>query len=1189
MKRKCPPDGSALVLVPSFDAPDVKIPAGLGSSRAGLRKLVVDAASGALKVATFLQSTHVSMLRDEVELKASRDQIVIRFRQRHTDVCVPSLDPFDAGGDEPWQGAWAKLRAGVKREKLEVWGKENSRLGLGRILLCPSFASPPPNSRLVRPALSSPFSPRAAIDGSRKPSFKSQIPTPFTAVSPKKVGRAARPQILAPIARDNKQMAKSRLTVMSLEMSFTTRGDLTPDPQKDAIAVLVFQVSDIVGNAESETRRRRVGVLCLEDIGMGKNKKAGSGKEATNAIRDERANMMLSSLRLPFQQSDTDKLTLQLFATEVELLLAFVEQVRKLDPDIVMGYEIQFSSWGYLIARGRALASKVDTRYPGVKDILLHMEQSCSRLPGEKSSVDSCLNENRNSAAAAAAAAAAEQNPNDSQEMMQDTQGEMASAPSQQHHAPGGGRPNANAAAVYNENKESGVVLKGRIVLNVWKRMRAELRTTCNTAQAAAAQLLSEADKPRSFPQYSAAQLSRWFHDANEWRHCVTHVQSLAALNLELCDHPVVDLVRRTAEAARLFCIDFFSVLTRGSQYRVEAALLRQAHAQNYLCTSPGKEDVRKQPSLDKIALLLEPTSDFYTDPVIVLDFQSLYPSLVIAHNLCYSTLLGVLNKVDPEQCLETMGCVRYPQTLSADNAYATFGDPQSSSKLPHIAPNGAMFMPKAVREGVLPSLLKMILATRQMVKRAMKEHTGPENAVLRLVLDARQLAIKLLSNVMYGYTAASFSGRMPCSALADAIVSHGARTLDWAINEVNLNKVPGTDNKLKVVYGDTDSLFIVARGCSREEAFDMGEAVMKHINSQLPEPMKLKFEKVYHPSIMFTKKRYVGYAFEKKEQTAPQWDAKGIETVRRDGCGALRKIMESSLRVLFDTSDISRVRSCLESAWSKLTRTGPVSGVFLNDLVFAKEVRMGGYVNNPPGAELVRKKSSNDSFVATPHRWRVPYVVTFGEKTTLRSGVADPKDVLERGSNLRINLNYYLTKVINPPLHRLLSIAGCDVNSWYKVLAKSQPRLRFITYNHGQGEKGTLVQKPKQQQKTMTEFFEKASCLLCSLEVDKPGSLLCNHCGDERNQGFAVLRIQGLLRQSEEREMSARLTCQRCAALAAGPGNAPLQDSRLMRKGELVGPSACRNLDCATLHARVRYVSDIEDLELARTQFAKP
>lgn len=47
----------------------------------------------------------------------------------------------------------------------------------------------------------------------------------------------------------------------------------------------------------------------------------------------------------------------------------------------------------------------------------------------------------------------------------------------------------------------------------------------------------------------------------------------------------------------------------------------------------------------------------------------------------------------------------------------------------------------------------------------------------------------------------------------------------------------------------------------------------------------------VYLPCILQTKKRYVGFMYETLDQKEPEFDAKGIETVRRDGCPAVAKV----------------------------------------------------------------------------------------------------------------------------------------------------------------------------------------------------------------------------------------------------------------------------------------------------------
>ena len=74
---------------------------------------------------------------------------------------------------------------------------------------------------------------------------------------------------------------------------------------------------------------------------------------------------------------------------------------------------------------------------------------------------------------------------------------------------------------------------------------------------------------------------------------------------------------------------------------------------------------------------------------------------------------------------------------------------------------------------------------------------------------------------------------------------------------------------------------------------------------------MELKFEKVYYPCVTLAKKRYCGYKFEKISD-APVLESKGTETIRRDTVEAVAKVMDKSLRILFETKDISLVKDYL-------------------------------------------------------------------------------------------------------------------------------------------------------------------------------------------------------------------------------------------------------------------------------------
>ena len=139
----------------------------------------------------------------------------------------------------------------------------------------------------------------------------------------------------------------------------------------------------------------------------------------------------------------------------------------------------------------------------------------------------------------------------------------------------------------------------------------------------------------------------------------------------------------------------------------------------------------------------MEPLANMYHSPVIVLDFQSLYPSIMMAYNICYSTCLG---RIAPFKGTYKLGFTDYTpdeHTLRAlrDDVY--------------LLPTGLAFVKPHIREGVLPRMLREVLSARVMTKhtlRVMHMHRGMQKR-----LQAQQLALKLLANVTYGYCGATF------------------------------------------------------------------------------------------------------------------------------------------------------------------------------------------------------------------------------------------------------------------------------------------------------------------------------------------------------------------------------------------------------------------------------------------------
>lgn len=181
--------------------------------------------------------------------------------------------------------------------------------------------------------------------------------------------------------------------------------------------------------------------------------------------------------------------------------------------------------------------------------------------------------------------------------------------------------------------------------------------------------------------------------------------------------------------------------------------VLRLSKPLNFILASPTKQQVAGQRAAECIPLVMEPQSRHYTSPVLVLDFQSLYPSIIIAYNYCFSTCLGRMTAEHAKRF----------GALTLDVPPGTLA--QLTEAALTIAPNEVLFVTREQREGVLPRMLREILDTRVQVKTAMKRHTA--DAALTRMLNARQMGLKMIANVTYGYTGASFSGRMPCVDIA--------------------------------------------------------------------------------------------------------------------------------------------------------------------------------------------------------------------------------------------------------------------------------------------------------------------------------------------------------------------------------------------------------------------------------------
>lgn len=415
---------------------------------------------------------------------------------------------------------------------------------------------------------------------------------------------------------------------------------------------------------------------------------------------------------------------------------------------------------------------------------------------------------------------------------------------------------------------------------------------------------------------------------------------------------------------------------------------LHDLHDRAYFFFSPSLQDTDRQEALEVQALTLEPQSAHYEDPIVVCDFTALYPSLVIAYNLCYSTCAGRLEYHSTRQEMRTegrttgkLGPFTYPEGKTATTLkhhMKSLGSDEKRSDRMYVVPTGTMFVSESVVKGVLPQVLDEMLSTRAMLKKAAKEYKrlvpNLSPSILRQ-LEARQLALKYVANVTYGYTSATFSGRCAMPLLADAIVECGRRTLK---NALDLANSWGADPKnkwygCKVLYGDTDSVFVRLPGRSVQEAFRFGEEFCTFVTANNPPPVQLKLEKVYLGSILQTKKKYCGMKYESAKQLKPTFEAKGLETVRRDQCSLTQKILRNSLVSLFNKGSAA-VRKYLFRQWTLiLSGELPVSEFILTGRVRS---RYRGTGVGPVQAVLARRLAEADPGRVVRDKERIAFVI---------------------------------------------------------------------------------------------------------------------------------------------------------------------------------------------------------------------
>ena len=478
--------------------------------------------------------------------------------------------------------------------------------------------------------------------------------------------------------------------------------------------------------------------------------------------------------------------------------------------------------------------------------------------------------------------------------------------------------------------------------------------------------------------------------------YCIKDTELPHALMTKLCQ------IQNQVEMAKACWVPLAFLSERGQQIKVFSQMVYKARQLNFIIPTfrggpPGTGGLDDEGYQG--ATVLEAQTGAYYGPITALDFASLYPSIMCAHNLCFSTLV-----MDPKY--DNLPGVEYEQ----------YG--------PHRFAQGVI--------SLLPTILTDLKAFRKKAKKLMAQTEGTP---MEAIYNGQQLAYKISMNSIYGFTGAS-KGMLPCVAIASTVTMRGRQMIEETKNYVEAN-FPGAH----VRYGDTDSVMVEfdVQGRKGQEAIDyswvLGEQAAEQCTKLFKAPNDLELEKVYCPYFLYSKKRYAAKMYEKDKTGAVVFkkiDIKGLQVVRRDSCPFVRETLKGLLGQVLESSDPRPVIDAAREA----ARTLMQGQVPMEKLLMSKQLASAYKV--PMAHVAVRDKIRARAPGSEPQQGdRVPFVIVKGPGKMYEKA-EDPTWVLEK--NLAIDYHYYFTNQFKKPVQDLLEpLVSADVIFDKKFMVKTE------------------------------------------------------------------------------------------------------------------------------------------------------
>jgi len=525
------------------------------------------------------------------------------------------------------------------------------------------------------------------------------------------------------------------------------------------------------------------------------------------------------------------------------------------------------------------------------------------------------------------------------------------------------------------------VPMKGRYVFDLFQDVKREHKLESYSLNSVSKHFLKDQklDMPpkEMFARFSEGDPVKLGEVAD---YCIKDTELPHALMEKLCQ------IQNVVEMAKACWVPLAFLSERGQQIKVFSQMAKKARELNFIIPTFKRLQNDSLVAEDGYqgATVLEAQTGAYYAPITALDFASLYPSIMCAENLCYSTLV-MDSKYDNLPGVQ----------------YETFGPHKFAQNVPSL----------------LPVILTELKAYRKKAKKLM---AATEGTPMEAVYNGQQLAYKVSMNSIYGFTGAS-KGMLPCVAIASTVTFRGRQMIEQTKNYVE-EHFPGA----KVRYGDTDSVMVEfdVQGRKGQEAIDyswkLGEEASEQCTKLFKAPNDLELEKIYCPYFLYSKKRYAAKMWEAK--TSPDGtvsvafkkiDVKGLQVVRRDSCPYVRETLKQLLGMILESSD---PRPVIEAA-QKAARDLLDGKVPMDKLVLTKQ--LAAEYKAVQAHVMVRDKMRSRAPGSEPQQGdRVSFVIVKG-LGKMSDKAEDPTWV--KDNKIPLDYDYYFTNQLKKPVQDLL------------------------------------------------------------------------------------------------------------------------------------------------------------------------